>query len=68
MAADQDRNFVVVWHSAGSSGSDTSNGSILGQLFGIREIVVPALSAVGILAVTTALMLFGVTYARRRRS
>ena len=33
VAADSDGNFMVVWKSAGSSGTDTSAGSIQGQLY-----------------------------------
>ena len=65
VAADGD--IVVVWHSLGSSGTDTSMESIHAQRYR-PPIVAPALSPVAIAVLGAALILLGVAFARAYRS
>ncbi len=68
VATDGDGAFVVAWHSAGSSGTDTSPTSIQAQRFGPGSPAVPALSNATRFALGAALMLLGIGYALRRRA
>ena len=68
IGADATRNFVVVWHSNGSSGTDTSGSSIQGQLYGTPTLAVPAMSPLPRLALAAALTILGLRYALRRRA
>jgi hypothetical protein len=58
---DQDGGFVIVWHSYGSAGTDTREGSIQGQRFATPE---PA-PLVGSLAALVSLGLAARARARR---
>ena len=70
LAADADGDFVVVWDSRGSSGTDTNSYSIQGQRYSVAAAVppVPAMSPATRFALVAALMLLGAAYAIRRRS
>jgi hypothetical protein len=70
VAANINGNFVVVWHSYGSSGTDTSPTSIQGQRYNVAAAPppVPALSSATRFALAAALMLLGAVYALRRHS
>jgi hypothetical protein len=59
--------FVVVWQSLGSSGTDTSNNSIQSQRYHTPP-AVPAMSSLARMALGGALLLFGIAYAFKRRS
>ena len=59
--------FVVVWSSYGSSGTDTSNYSVQGQRFR-APIVAPAMLSATRFALVAALMLLGAGYLLRRRA
>jgi hypothetical protein len=66
-----DGDFVVVWSSDGSSGSDTHATSILGQRFSAPAAAappVPALSRAAKSGLGAALLLLGAGYALRRRA
>ena len=54
----------------GSPGTDTSNSSIQGQRYRVVALapLVPAMSSATRFALAAALMLFGATYALKRRS
>jgi len=70
VAADSDGDFVVVWESNGSSGTDTSSYSVQGQRYSVPAHVppVPAMSPETRFALAAALLLLGAAYALRRRS
>ena len=70
VAADADGDFVVVWQSKGSSGTDTSYSSIQGQRYSVAAAVppVPAMSSATRFALAAALLLLGAAYTLRRRS
>jgi len=70
VAADAGGDFVVVWQSAGSFGTDTSSRSIQGQRYSVPAPVspVPAMSPATRFALGAALMLLGAAYALSRRS
>jgi hypothetical protein len=71
VTADPDGDFVVVWQSYGSSGTDTSSESIQGQRYGVAPPgppPVPAMSSAARFALGAALLLLGAAYALRRRS
>ena len=63
VAADADSDFVVVWQSYGSSGSDTSDSSIQGQRY-TTSAMVPSLSPAALAG--TALLLLVVAWAALR--
>jgi hypothetical protein len=68
VALDSEENFVVVWHSSGSSGTDTSSTSIQGQRYAFPDPpAVPALSANLKLALGGALALLGAVRVLRTR-
>jgi hypothetical protein len=68
VAAADGGNFVVVWDSTGSSGTDTSDFSVHAQRYRLPAVfAVPALSAPATFALGAALMLLA-TYALRRRA
>ena len=66
VAADAGGDFVVVWHSFGSSGTDTGSYSIQGQRFDVPAPAppVPAMSSATRVALGAALMLLGAAVAR----
>ncbi len=66
VSLDGDGDFVVVWDSGGSAGTDTSFYSIQGQRY-LGPIPAPALSRASSLALAAALTLLGAGYAVRRR-
>ena len=68
VAADPDGDFVVVWGSNGSSGTDTSQSSIQGQRFRPWALAVPAMSSAARAALAGLLLLLGTGYALRRRA
>jgi hypothetical protein len=67
VAADVDRNFVVVWSSNGSFGNDTSFNSIQLQLYRLFTTAVPSLSPTAIGALGATLLLVGARAVARRR-
>jgi hypothetical protein len=58
--------FVVVWHSAGSSGTDTSFFSVQGQRFAGASTLVPGLSCASRVLLAAVLMLPMLWRLRRR--
>jgi hypothetical protein len=72
VAADADGDFVVVWESNGSSGTDSSSSSIQGQRYSVPAPPgpppVPAMSTATRFALAAVLLLLGAAYALRRRS
>lgn len=67
VAAAGDRDFVVVWVSDGSSGTDTGTFSIQGQRYHVAgAVAVPALSPSAGLALGATLMLLAASVLRRR--
>jgi hypothetical protein len=64
-----DGGVIMAWRSDGSSGTDTSASSILGQRFSLAAAVpaVPSMSSATRFALGAALLLFGAAYALRRR-
>jgi hypothetical protein len=60
-AAAADGNFVIVWDSLVSSGTDTSFDSVQGQRFWALPIPVPASSRTAIFALAGALLILGVS-------
>ncbi len=70
VAAETNGDFIVVWESVGSSGTDTSNSSIQGQRYRLITLapLVPAMSSATRFALAAALALLGATYALKRRS
>jgi len=67
VAAAPDRDFVVVWQSSGSSGTDTNNTSIQAQRYIGASSAVPAMSF-GTRSALAAALLLGAAYALRRRA
>jgi len=70
VATDADGDFVVVWESKGSSGTDTSISSIQGQRYSVAAPApaVPSMTPATRFALAAALLLLGACYALRRRS
>jgi hypothetical protein len=67
VASDPDGDFIVVWHSPGSLGTDTSDHSVQGQRYRI-PVLVPALSRAPTLVLGAVLLLVGCRLALQRRA
>ncbi len=70
VAAEANGNFVVVWHSIGSSGTDTAFTSVQAQRYSlpVAAPLVPAMSSATRFALAATLMLLGASFALKRRS
>jgi hypothetical protein len=67
VTAGGDRDFIAVWVSAGSPGTDTDSSSIQGQRYHVAgPVAVPALSPSAGLALVATLMLLAASVLRRR--
>jgi len=72
VAVDTNGDFVVLWQSNASSGTDTSGFSIHGQRYSVpappEPPPIPAMSPATRFVLAAALLLLGATYALRRRA